>query len=58
MTLEELKHQSLKSLINKDKQPLNEADLTELDTLQPSKKLSKYQQETKKWRDLSEKTSL
>ena len=50
MTPEELKHQSLRSQCN-NIEPLVEADLMELDILQASKNLCKYQEETRKWRD-------
>ena len=50
MTPEELKHQSLKPQCN-NIEPLVEADLMELDILQASKNLCKYQEETRKWRD-------
>ena len=50
MTPEDLKHRSLKSQRN-NIEPSMEADLMELDILQASQNLSKYQEETRKWRD-------
>ena len=50
MTPEELKHRSLRSQCN-NIEPSMEADLMELDILQASQNLSKYQEETRKWRD-------
>ena len=50
MTPEELKHRSLRSKCN-NIEPSMEADLIELDILQASPNLSKYQEETRKWRD-------
>ena len=50
MTPKELKHQSLRSQCN-NIEPSMEADLSELDILQASDNLCKYQEETKRWRD-------
>ena len=50
MTSKELKHQSLRSQCN-NIEPSMEADLSELDILQASDNLCKYQEETKRWRD-------
>ena len=50
MTSEELKHQSLRSQCN-NIEPSIEADLSELDILQASDNLCKYQEETRKWRN-------
>jgi len=49
MTPKELKHRSLRSQCN-NIEPSMEADLMELDILQASQNLSKYQEETRKWR--------
>ena len=50
MTPEELKHQCFRSQCN-NIEPSMEGDLAELDILQASENLCKYQEETRKWRD-------
>ena len=50
MTPKELKHQSLRSQCN-NIEPSMEVDLMKLDILQALQNLSKYQEETRKWRD-------
>ena len=51
MTPEELKNQSLRATHQAEAEPSNDTNLMELDTLQASENLEKYQQETTKWRD-------
>ena len=51
MTPEELKNRSLRVTHQVEAIPSDDKDLMELDILQASEKLEKYQQETTKWRD-------
>jgi hypothetical protein len=52
MSLEEFKNRSLRAQFQeKETQPSSEADLIELDILQETENLNKYQQEKRKWRD-------
>ena len=51
MTPEELKNRSLRVTHQVEAIPSSDKDLMELDILQVSKNLEKYQQETTKWRD-------
>ena len=51
MTPEELKNRSLRVTHQVGAIPSSDKDLMELDILQASEKLEKYQQETTKWRD-------
>ena len=51
MTPEELKNQSLRVTHQVEAIPSIDKDLMELDILQASENLVKYQQETMKWRD-------
>ena len=51
MTPEELKNRSLRVTHQVEGTPSEEKDLIELDILQASENLEKYQQETTKWRD-------
>ena len=51
MTPEELKNRSLRVTHQIEGTPSEEKDLIELDILQASENLEKYQQETTKWRD-------
>ena len=51
MILEELKNRSLRVTHQTEAEPSNNTDLMELDILQASENLEKYQQETTKWRD-------
>ena len=51
MTPEELKNRSLRVTHQVEAIPSDDKDLMELDILQASENLEKYQQETKKWRD-------
>jgi len=50
MTPEELKNRSLRVTHQVETKPTSEKDLMELDILQASENLEKYQQETTKWR--------
>jgi len=51
MTPEELKNRSLRATHQVEAIPSSDKDLMELDILQASENLEKYQQETTKWRD-------
>ena len=51
MTPEELKNRSLRVTHQAEITPSDDKDLLELDILQASENLEKYQQETTKWRD-------
>jgi len=51
MTPEELKNRSLRVTHQVETKPTSEKDLMELDILQASENLEKYQQETTMWRD-------
>ena len=51
MTPEELKNRSLRVTHQVEAIPSSDKDLMELDILQASENLEKYQQETTKWRD-------
>ena len=52
MNPNELKHQSLRVTSTEyQSQPSDDSDLTEIDILQATKNLDKYQHETRKWRD-------
>ena len=51
MTPEELKNRSLRVTHHVEATPSSDKDLMELDILQASENLVKYQQETTKWRD-------
>ena len=51
MTPEELKNRSLRVTHHVEATPSSDKDLMELDILQASENLEKYQQETTKWRD-------
>ena len=51
MTPEELKNRSLRVTHQVEAIPSDDKDLMELDILQASENLEKYQQETTKWRD-------
>ena len=54
MTLEEIRNESLRVLKAKDIQEIEvkvEKDMIELDILEATENIDKYQKETKKWRD-------
>ena len=51
MTPEELKNRSLRVTHQVEAIPSSDKDLMELDILQASENLEKYQQKTTKWRD-------
>ena len=51
MTPEELKNRSLRVTHQVEAIPSDDKDLMELDILQASENIEKYQQETTKWRD-------
>ena len=52
MSLEELKNKSLRATSTPEgNEPPDDSDLIELDILQATSNLSKYQKETSKWRD-------
>ena len=51
MTPDELKNRSLRVTHQVEAIPSDDKDLMELDILQASENLEKYQQETTKWRD-------